>query len=145
MGRPRTPTAKLMAAGTYRQDRHGGNEPQPDGEPIKPKWLDGVAAEAWQRVVPELVALGVARTIDADALAGMCRWFAVWREADAKLQAGDGDTYKRTIEAATGWKNYTAIAAKYGMTPADRAKLTIDTDDAGDDLLEYLRLGPGGA
>ena len=45
--------------------------------------------------------------------------------ADARLQQGQGDSYKLTIEAATGWKNYSAVAAKFGMTPADRLKLTV--------------------
>ena len=57
--------------------------------------------------------------------AGLCRWYSVWRKADARLQQGKGDSYKLTIEAATGWKNYSAVAAKFGLTPADREKLTL--------------------
>jgi len=43
-----------------------------------------------------------------------------WNAADARLQQGKGDSYKLTIEAATAWKNYSAVAAKFGLTPADR-------------------------
>ena len=143
MGRPRKPTAILKAQGTYRPDRHGkGEEPQPDGEPIMPNWLDKTARQLWRRVVPNLIAMGVAKAVDAEALAGMCRWYAIWRAADAKLQAGDGDTYKLTIEATTAWKNYAAIANKFGLNPTDRTKLSIETDNEPDELMEFLRMRP---
>ena len=51
--------------------------------------------------------------------------YSVWRKADARLQQGKGDSYKLTIEAATGWKNYSAVAAKFGLTPADREKISV--------------------
>ena len=57
--------------------------------------------------------------------AGKCRWYSVWRKADARLQQGDGDSYKLTVEAATGWKNYSAVAAKFGLTPGDCEKLIL--------------------
>ena len=46
-------------------------------------------------------------------------------QSGRRLQEGEGDSYKPTIEAATGWKNYSAVAAKFGLTPADREKLTL--------------------
>ena len=71
--------------------------------------------------------------------AGKCRWYSVWRKADGRLQQGKGDSYKLTIEAATGWKNYSAVAAKFGLTPADREKLTLpQSDDPESD--EFSRL-----
>jgi P27 family predicted phage terminase small subunit len=72
-----------------------------------PDWLDEVARQYWRRVVPELVAMGVAKAIDAEALTGMCRWYAIWRQADARLQPCNGNSYssyKLIIEAATAWK-----------------------------------------
>ena len=32
---------------------------------------------------------------------------AVWRQADARLQQGAGDSYKRSIEAAAAWRRTT--------------------------------------
>ena len=43
-----------------------------------------------------------------------------------KLQAGDGDSYKRTIEATTAWKNFSALAGKFGLNPSDRTKIKAD-------------------
>jgi P27 family predicted phage terminase small subunit len=112
--------------GTYRADRHEINEPEANGEPVMPAWLDGDAAEFWQRVIPELVQMGLAKAVDADALAGMARWHSIWRAADAKLQAGSGDSYKLTIEATTAWKNFSALAGKFGLNPSDRTKIKAD-------------------
>ena len=127
MARPRKTSEMLKLAGTYRADRHADreHEPQPDGHPKIPDWLDETAVAFWQRVVPELVAMRVAHAVDTDALAGMSRWYSAWRQADEKLQTGDGDSYKRSIEATTAWKNFTALAAKFGLTPADRANLSV--------------------
>ena len=127
MARPRKTSEMLKLAGTYRADRHADreHEPQADGHRKIPDWLDETAVAFWQRVVPELVAMRVAHAVDTDALAGMSRWYSAWRQADEKLQTGDGDSYKRSIEATTAWKNFTALAAKFGLTPADRANLSV--------------------
>ena len=141
MARPRKPLNLLKATGAYRPDRHAdrGNAPQADGQPEMPQWLDEEARSCWQTTVPQLVAMGVASNVDSLALAGMCRWYSVWRKADARLQQGKGDSYKLTIEAATGWKNYSAVAAKFGLTPGDREKLSVpEPGDAASDEFSKL-------
>ena len=73
----------------------------------------------------------------------MSRWYSAWRQADAKLQTGDGDSYKRSIEATTAWKNFTALAAKFGLTPADRAHLSVPPLPLPDDpLVELMNTRP---
>ena len=127
--------------GIYRADRHSDdNDPEANGEPVMPAWLEGDAAEFWQRVVPELVTMGLAKAVDSDALAGMARWHSIWRAADAKLQAGNGDSYKLTIEATTAWKNFSALAGKFGLNPDSRQKIKADppADAEPDPLTEYL-------
>ena len=141
MARPRKPLDVLKVTGAYRADRHADREnaPKPTGEPAMPQWLDEEASAFWQATVPELAAMGVARSVDGPALAGMCRWYSVWRKADARLQQGDGDSYKLTVEAATGWKNYSAVAAKFGLTPGDREKLSVpEPGDAASDEFSKL-------
>ena len=143
MPRRRKTVPELVSLGTYRPGRHAGRgkNPKGSGAPTAPAWLTGAALSHWNETVPDLVAMGIAKAVDAPALAGLCRWFAVWREADSRLQAGDGDTYKTTVEAATAWKNYTAAAAKFGCTPGDRERLTVseqETNTAPDDILEEL-------
>ena len=79
------------------------------------------------------------RGVDAPALAGLCRWYSVWRQADARLQRGDGDSYKGSIEAAAAWKNYSAVAAKFGLTPVDREKISVtETTEPENDILDEL-------
>ena len=76
MARPRKPLDVLKVTGAYRADRHADREnaPKPTGEPAMPQWLDEEASAFWQATVPELAAMGVARSVDGPALAGMCRW-----------------------------------------------------------------------
>ena len=95
MARPRKPLGVLKLSGTCRADRHAerGNAPQPGGRPEMPAWLDGEARALCKSTVPALIDMGIARGVEAPALAGMCRWFAIWRQADARLQQGDGDSY----------------------------------------------------
>ena len=143
MPRRRKTVPELVTLGTYRPDRHRDRDknPKADGSPTAPAWLTGDALDHWNETVPELVSMGVAKSVDSAALAGMCRWFSVWREADSRLQAGDGDTYKTTVEAATAWKNFPAAAAKFGCTPSDRERLSVsekDTNTAPNDILEEL-------
>ena len=141
MGRPRKPLGVLKLAGTYRPDRHAAREhaPQPGGYPKMPDWLDGEARALWESTVPTLIDMGIARGVDAPALAGLCRWYSVWRQADARLQRGDGDSYKGSIEAAAAWKNYSAVAAKFGLTPVDREKISVtETTEPENDILDEL-------
>ena len=85
----------------------------------------------------------VAHAVDTDPLAGMSRWYSAWRRAHAKLRTGDGDSYMRSIEAATAWKNFTALAATFGLTRADRARLSVLSLPLSDDpLVELIETRP---
>ncbi len=56
----------------------------------RPEMPDGFAAEAvaeWQRVVPEIEAMGLLATVDRAALIRYCRAWQDWCEIDEKLRA----------------------------------------------------------
>ena len=125
MARPRTPTAKLKLHGTYNVTRHRGrkDEPQPEGKPVRPDDMPEDAQHHWDTVVSRLVKLGIATDNDSEALHEMCLWWAIMRE----LHREDGNRNERwqyrLANATKVWRDY---ASRFGMTPADRAKLELN-------------------
>lgn len=127
MGRPRKPIAQHVLDGTYRHDRHADTW-QPTGEPETPDWLGPDAQALWQSIVPPLVASGVATALDAAELAALCDWWGMYRQAIDKLPTLDPDSklyFKTQMIAVTSFKQFSAIASKFGLTPSDRAKLQV--------------------
>ena len=137
MGRPKTPTAKLKVTGQYRTDRHGDreHEPRPEGSPQKPKRLKGEAAEFWDRTVPDLASVGIAKRVDSEQLARMSEWHASYVEA---LES-DCDPYRRIVMKACCQKQFNAIASKFGLTPVDRAQLSVEPIRKDDPFEQFLK------
>ena len=130
-GRPRKPVAAKILAGTFRADRDGPPSSQvgAGGAPEAPARLSGEALALWGRVVPGLAASGVARSCDSEALAMMCEWWGRYRRfseaLDRALDAGES-TYQLTLQVGIATTNFDRLAARFGLTPADRAKLRVD-------------------
>lgn len=122
-GRPRKPTAEHERDGTLREDRHGGRRREPafGGEPARPKGMGKDAAELWDVIVPHLVGRGVAKATDAAALELLCFWWGKWRILSRKKR----DDLQHDSRLAMASKQWNAIAAKFGLTPADRARLEV--------------------
>jgi P27 family predicted phage terminase small subunit len=128
-GRPRKPTALKVLEGTARADDLGC-EPQPAGKPIMPRGMDSEAKKLWRAVVPELTAMRIAAGIDAHELQAMCEWWARYRHAAKRLAAADdSDFYRWSIAAGMCWKNFSSIASKFGLNPADRSRLRVLGND----------------
>jgi hypothetical protein len=132
-GRPRKPVENHLRDGTYRADRHG---PIPDEEPAgpppaKPKDLTGVAEKFWNLVVA-LVGPTL-RAADAPQLVQMCRWWARWKECEQAIdELAEGVEpgsmqYTRLLNSAVVCSaNFDRVASRFGLTPADRAKLRAE-------------------
>lgn len=137
MSRPRKPTADLERDGTYREDRHGGRrkEPQFSGEPERPPGMNPDAQKFWDLIVPMLISRGVATSVDAPALQSMAEWWSTLRELRRKRKKGP--TYVNDLVSAS--KQFHSIAAKFGLTPVDRAKLEVSDPDPANPFEEYLR------
>lgn len=80
-GRARKSVEQRKLEGTFRIDRHGGNNIEPIGEPVKPKNLKGSASDLWDEITPELVRLGIATSVDSSSLATLCEWWREYRDA----------------------------------------------------------------
>jgi len=140
-GHRKIPTAILKLQGAYREDRHGNraNEPTPSGHPQMPLTLSPAARKHWQRVVPLLVKMGVAKTVDTAALAGMCEAWSVYQDIHRYYRkAGVKDRLGLVTKLIAARKDWGVQAGMFGMTPSDRARLTVEPDESTDSFEDML-------
>lgn len=148
-GRPRKPTAKHKLDGTFREDRHGGRGDASialPGTPEMPVGLGDDARELWLQVVAQLMQAKIVVQIDSSQLEAMCRWWARYMENErhACEYAHDieaGEIYERRAKRA--WDAFDKVASRFGLTPADRAKLKVagPTENKTDPLKEFGIVG----
>lgn len=128
-GRPPKPIAMRIADGTYDPEKHGVDPMPTMGSPVMPAHLAGDAKDLWELVVPTMVKHGIAGEIDAPELTIMCEFWAEYRRVMKWVQSMDvkHPKYgKMLFTAGTANTNFNNAAAKFGMTPSDRAKLGVD-------------------
>ena len=129
-GRPRKTADEHLANGTYRPSRHGplpapveGSAPEP---PDMPAGLTADEAAAWGEIVPCVA--GRVRRSDVPALVDLCRWWVrlgrMARRLD-ELEPAAGNYVQTLTGAGICSTNFDRLASKFGMTPADRAKLRV--------------------
>lgn len=138
MGRPTKPTNLKVLHGD-RGDRINRSEPVPGQSGVeRPGWLVGVAAETWDKLAPDLVRQGVLTPWDVDAFAMACDQVRIYREA-ADVIGREG----MTAEGMKGGQvkhpllqvqrdaltSFATLAGRFGLTPSDRAKLSIGGSD----------------
>jgi phage terminase small subunit len=128
-GRPRKSIEQHLADGTYRADRHGplptADDPTPP--PVKPSDLGGEAGEFWDQVTGLL--RGVVRDRDAPLLAELCWQWAELRRIKAviaKTKPGAKGYNQLLVGHAITTDKFDKIAGRFGLTPADRAKLKVE-------------------
>jgi len=127
-GRPRKPAPIKILEGTFRADRDTPGVIA-DGTPTPPASLKGDALRLWGEIVPGLVARGVANACDEQALALMVRWLAMahrYTAAAEKMALSNKGLPRMANLAATATSQFDRIAARFGLTPSDRAKLRAD-------------------
>lgn len=121
MARPRTPTNVLELRGAYKKDpqRKRKNEPKPAAG--IGKFSDGPVdlPEIWDEVVAQTVP-GVMTVSDRIALEALCRLIADIRNNPAELSVGK-------ITAMV------SLLGRFGLTPADRSKVTIPEEKPEDE------------
>ena len=101
-----------------------------------PRNLSPAARGAWRSVTAALARLGVLSVADGEALRLLAEALAEYREARRVLDR-EGATYDLTTKAggtmhrarpeaaiaADAWRRASAMLGRFGMTPADRARL----------------------
>lgn len=138
------------------------NEPKPEVSqkiPSPPKHLNSVAKKEWKKQAKSLHPLGLLTKIDLTAFAAYCTTYAVWLDAQEKLEKTG-----LLIKAPSGYpvqSPYVSIANKtmsemrkwlieFGMTPSSRVRIQDNSKDGSGkisvaDLAEDLRMFTGNA
>lgn len=153
-GRPRKPDHLKIIDGDPNKERINYDAPQPQDAVLIPPWpLSDKALEIWNRLAPDMKSNGIFTTWDADAFAQACDCLAMYwtfREMledehyidvdkDGKVIA----SMKYVARGAAGgvikspyWqmmRDAHAMAmvtlSRFGMTPADRSKLSVKDSD----------------
>jgi P27 family predicted phage terminase small subunit len=108
------------------------------------------AKAEWERVGPELLRLKLLTVLDTPVFAAYCEAYATWVLAERLLAEAGG---KLTITTARGNEvphpllriaNYAAadmlkFGSEFGMTPASRSRLGIDSEPPGGKFGDLLR------
>ena len=164
-GPAKTPTKWAVLMGG-RADRINTNEPQPSDTPPgdagdcpidPPSWLTQRAKNVWKQYAPDLHKVGVLTLWDVEAFAAWCDAVVRRREAIAQIRK-DGAVMEFTVFNKNGQPSGTRVAknpwtyvlndadahfryyaARFGLTPSDRAQLTLGEapGEPGEDLLEH--------
>ena len=110
-------------------------EPEPrisETVPEPPEYLQGEALAEWQRLAPELHALGLLTVADPHPFASYCILLARWIEAERALAAvgsltkvnRDGPVAHPLVAiASNAARDMMAAAIQFGLTPAARRRL----------------------
>ena len=136
-GPKRTPTKVLAARGSWLAKVRKG-EPEADGLPVAPDWLQGPALAAWNALLPMLMNMGIIGRVDTNAIARYCELLARYRECQDFI-ARYGQTLATKTETGIEVREYPQVgrASKladqllrleqnFGMTPSARSSLAID-------------------
>ncbi|MCA1185718.1 phage terminase small subunit P27 family [Saccharopolyspora sp. 6T] len=148
-GRPSKPTALKILHGDQKS-RINVDEPIPDlGEIRPPEWLvlidgespDGAetALDVWNRMVPDLIAKGVLTPWDVEGMAVYCDAVIKHRQASIEvarngmtIQGSQGTTKNPAVTAMKDCAELmNRYGAKFGLSPSDRANLSLKGDDDG--------------
>lgn len=137
-----TPTPILKARGSWRAKKRAGETPAAPGAPTAPAWLEDEARETWERLVDELLPLGVVTALDQTALAILCQAVLdyvgarkIVREEGITLVSVKGAIYQHPVVgiANRAWERVLRACKEFGLTPAARAGLKIEKPETKDD------------
>jgi P27 family predicted phage terminase small subunit len=150
------PTALKRIQGNPGKRALNKNEPKFTGTPKCPTWLTKSAKAEWRRVVAELSALDMLRSVDSSSLAAYCQSYSRWRSAEETIDH-EGQTVQEPITNKAGevvghkTKRHpaTSIAkealtsmlrasALFGFDPSSRSRLSVGEPTAADPFTTFM-------
>ena len=150
--RPKQEQLKLLAGNPGKRPMNGG-EPQfsvPGRMLNVPDYLDERAGEIWRELGKRLLDAGLFTTVDKYALGMFCAVAGRWMEAEEALQLRgpiltSGETgnlyqnpYLHVVNRA--WDQMRQMFGEFGLTPAERSRLTVGGQEDEPSLAEQLFL-----
>jgi P27 family predicted phage terminase small subunit len=150
------PTVLKQLAGNPGKRKLNKSEPKFKGVPVCPQWLIPVAKTEWKRVVPELAALDMLRSVDTSSLAAYCESYARWRQAELVITK-EGQTVQEPIVNKAGEvvgykiRRHPAISiakdalasmlrtsSLFGFDPSSRSRLSVGEPIAVDPFTTFM-------
>jgi P27 family predicted phage terminase small subunit len=151
------PTALKLIEGNPGKRTLNKNEPKFGGAPVCPTWLSPDAKTEWKRVVKELSALDMLRSVDSSALAAYCQSYSRWQSAERMIDC-DGQTVQEPITNKAGEvvghkiKCHPAVgiarnaltamlraSALFGFDPSSRSRLSVGEPTAADPFELFMQ------
>ena len=123
-----------------------------------PDFLDGMAKQCWDELVPLLEGMNVLTVADQVALSLLCKTYANWRKAEEVLEK-HGDVYpirdndgkvkylQQSPYVSIARNNAQALKGmleQFGLTPSARSRLRVEPDSTvakADARMAYLTGG----
>jgi P27 family predicted phage terminase small subunit len=147
-GRKPKPTKLKLLSGTARKHRLNDHEPVPDlARRDPPEHLTGAARLEWERVIEEIVSLGIMSNLDRAPLGAYCQAYGRWVAAEAALaRMAEKDAVNERLIVRTKAGNVihnplvgaakkamadmVRYAAEFGFTPSSRSQVSaVETPD----------------
>lgn len=152
-GRKPKPTKIKKLQGNPGKRTLNKHEPEfrDDGLPEPPKHLNKSAKDAWRDLAPVLHEAGLLSGGDALALETLCQTYAEWKKSIKALNKEGAIIVSPKgypIQNPQFWvvnklfDRLNAMFTKFGMTPSDRARLNLGSDDDEDEY-EALKKASG--
>jgi len=151
-----TPTRILENRGSWRGKVRNEEEPEALGNLRIPHWLQGAGRKMWQRISPELKALGLVGTVDSHMLARYCALFARWLECNEFInEKGMVETvstkdseyvkeYPQVARLVSLNQQLVQMERNFGMSPAARVSLVPQKSskkEVNDDKNRFFKVG----
>jgi P27 family predicted phage terminase small subunit len=146
---PPVPTKLKLLRGNPSKRPINKNEPKPPPlVPNCPSHIRGPARREWKRLVDELAPLGLATTLDRNALAMLCDAFGRWvaasdevRRSGMVLRSPQGFPIQSPYCALANkaWQQMQQMLGEFGMTPSSRSRLTMPQPDEPDEMEQFER------
>ena len=119
--------------------------------PEMPDDFDGEAAAEWERIVPDIEAMGLLALLDRGVLIRYCRGWANWIDIDKKLRAttllikGRGESVVRNplwMMRSDIENTLEALGKQLGLTPAARLRAGVkhEMPDVGDSKVQVTAI-----
>ena len=149
MGNPRKPTALKTLQGTTRPDRTPKNEPKPGGHAEPPDFLTAEALTEWERLAPELEAIGLLTVADQSVFAVYCQAWADYKKLTVQLNEMASWTwssekgYRQVVPEISmrkeTWTRIKEAGSKLGLDPSSRSGLNIEPKPQRENKFAKLR------
>lgn len=156
-GRPAKPASVHVLRGNPSKKAFGelmhdlANPAVPVAAPPMPDWLSDGAVAEWERVLPDLITLGLVSKLDMMALATYCEGVADWQrfrrriaelnaKQDGSQDMGDVQTFATGAKQISVWrqlandaeKRANAAGAAFGFSPMARRNLKVNPTPQGE-------------